>query len=359
MTYIIRTSDRGNFKRCRQQWDFSSKMRQDYEPIVNAPYFDFGSAFHAAMQTYYDPKRWTEDREIVALEALAAFHSLCAEQKKQVLTIRSGGLAIEVEQDFNERRTLGEGMLKHYFKWAPNNDRFTPVKAEIEFEVPIPVYHDGVRPWPIGFASNLGGNLTFHGHLVVYQGRLDLIVVDAFGDFWIIDHKTAAALKDISWLTLDDQVTSYCWAMQQLGVKTRGFLYSETAKRFPDEPIVLKNGELSRNKQQDTTYEVYLAALQKGGYDLTAYGDFLEYLKDNPKQFIRRTPIYRSEKELEAQGRRIFLEAIDMLNDPSIYPNPSAWNCNGCFYRQPCTATQDGSDVQFLLDNLYKKRGSN
>jgi hypothetical protein len=45
-----------------------------------------------------------------------------------------------------------------------------------------------------------------------------------------------------------------------------------------------------------------------------------------------------------------------MLNDPSIYPNPSKMACNGCWFYAPCLAKQDGQDAQFILINNYKKR---
>ena len=360
--YIIRTSDRGIFKGCRQRWDFASKMRRNLEPWQKYKPFEFGTAFHAAMEVYYDPARWTFDREIVEAEALAKFAAVNKQQRIQVAQSQGGELSSDSLADYNERHELGLGMLRHYFKWARTRDNFTPIAVEIDFEVPILV-PQGVEVLPDGYSTvyDTRDLLCLHdtqGFIdVVYQGRIDMLVKDEAGEYWIFDHKTAAQMGDLSWLVLNDQVTSYCWALQHmLKIPIAGFVYNEIAKKVPKPPQVLQSGALSVNKQQDTTFDLYMEALVQGNFSIEAYQGMLNYLKASPKQFVRRTQVRRSPYELEMQGRRIFLEAVDMLNDPSIYPSPSPMNCNSCMYRQPCTAVQDGSDVEFLLKNLFRKR---
>jgi hypothetical protein len=50
---IIRTSDRGRFKKCRQQWDFESPMRQGYRYAGGVKPLDFGIAMHVGLKTGY------------------------------------------------------------------------------------------------------------------------------------------------------------------------------------------------------------------------------------------------------------------------------------------------------------------
>ncbi len=324
---IIRTSDRQYFKRCRVLWDFTSKIRQNYEPIQRIEALDFGTAMHAALQAYYNPETWGESPTMQENARRAFLLSI----KEIGMLVKIG--ALEFEERFDELKALGLGMLEHYFLWAPKHDNFKPIYVEIEFEVPIP-------------------------HLVgvVYQGRIDLIVEDEFG-YWIVDHKTAAQLAQTEWLALDDQCSSYAWAIkEQLGLQVRGIVYNELRKKAPRKPAVLRSGALSVNKSQDTTYETYLATLRELGYKTKAYSGILQYLKDNPKEFVRRTKVTYNPRTLQIVENRIRAEAVTMLDDPKIYPSPSRFNCNGCSFFAPCLALHEGADPKHILDEMYEKR---
>jgi|SRR5215469_7067811 len=327
VTQIIRTSDRGYFKKCRQLWDFTSKIRQNYEPLQRAEYFEFGSAIHAGMEEYYDPAGWCVSIKAAENRARQAFLDYISKVEQ---VVKLG--ALEFEMEFKEARQLGLDILENYFLWAPKNDKFTPLYVEVEFSVEIP---------------GLG---------VPYQGRVDLIIEDDFG-YWIVDHKTAQQFGAVEWLWLDDQCSSYAWALKKmLGLEIRGVIYNQIRKKAPHPPNMLKNGGLSVAKNQDTTYELYLKTLQDGGYKVSAYQDMLDFLKTNPKEFIRRTRIQFTPKVLELVEKRVVAEAREMLGNPAIYPTPSPWNCNGCRFFQPCLAMHEGSDYQLILDQNFVRR---
>jgi len=328
---IIRTSDRQFFKRCRVLWDYTSKIRQNFEPIQRIEALDFGTAMHAGLQAYYNPETWGDTLTMQANARQGFLDSIHDIQTK----VRIGPL--EFEERFEELRKLGLGMLEYYFLWAPSRDTFTPVYVEIEFEVPLEARY---------LATEID----------VYQGRIDLIVEDEYG-YWIVDHKTAAQFGDTEWLALDDQCSSYAWAVQKkLGLKVRGVIYNELRKKVPHPPAVLRSGELSRNKQQDTTYETYLAAIKAGGYRTKGYAEILAYLKNNPKQFVRRTRLNYTPQMLDLVEQRISSESYEMLHNPLIYPTPSRFNCQGCSFFAPCLARHEGRDEQLILDELYEKR---
>jgi hypothetical protein len=355
--WIIRTSDRKLFKQCRQKWDFGSKLRMNLEPLFAPKPLDFGTAIHRGLQTYYEPSTWAIDRDVVRALSVQSFADVCNEQKRQYIKISSGDMAIDLEIDYKERVELGKGMLEYYFKYAKLNDKFKPVFVEVEFEVPI--MRCGIS-LPMGFEWDLEDRLTYMGAPVFYQGRVDLVVEDEFGEYWIVDHKTAAQFGDTQHLALDEQCGSYIWALRhQLNLRVAGVIYNELRKKVPHKPNVLKNGSLSCNKQQDTTYDLFMEAIHEGGYSPDGYTDFLAFLKENPKEFVRRTQVHRNPREMDILQRRIALEAIDMLTNPSIYPNPVKWNCDGCWFFAPCVAQQEAGDVQFILREGYKKRDSN
>jgi hypothetical protein len=271
-----------------------------------------------------------------------------------------------VEEEWKHHLKLGHDMLHHYFVWAPKRDNFTPVHTEVEFEVPIlvpegfhlPFGQRGKPTWEIDHdRCLLCVDENFTAHRVLYQGRIDLIVVDAWGRFWVIDHKTTAQLSSTEWLALDEQCGSYIWAIkQELGLSCEGAIYNQLAKRAPHKPRILKSGSLSVAKNQDTTWELFHESVINNGEKLEWYQDYLNYLRDNPKEFVRRTEVRRNPKEMHRQGERILLEAIDMLSDPSIYPTPSAWNCQGCWFKSACIAQQEEGDAQFILENNFHKR---
>lgn len=366
--WVIRTSDRGQFKKCREFWNFKSPLRRNLQPLAGPKPLDFGIAVHAGLQEYYDPERWFyPNRKAVEMLAIKTFWELCNEQEdKRKLT---GLWDDDVAADFDERRELGKGMLEHYFSYAPEKDKdWRPVYVEVEFEVPMDV------PWGETFVNldeyphlshvdpvqSKGGVLYYKGYPVVYQGRLDVIMeYIPDGTYWIWDHKTAGQFReDMSHLDMDPQVGSYAWAIwRQLGLNIEGVIYNELRKGVPKPPKELKNGGFSQNKQQDTTYELYKRTLEGAGEDLLQYTEMLEHLKQKPNRFFRRTPVYRNPTELEILGNNASKEALDMLDRPRIYPNPSAFNCYDCPFKPPCLMKQEGSDPEFLLKDsgLYEE----
>ena len=355
MKHVIRTSDRLTYKRCRRSWDLGSIDRQNFVPDRPAKPLEFGTAWHAGLATYYDPLTWDmvknkKTRDVVEAYALQSFHAECDKQYAKRRDPNTGEVDLEVEEDFAERRILGEGMFKNYFQWAPLNDNFKVVAVELDFEVPI-LAPDGEQMI-----------CKCHGWPVYYQGRLDGLVEDLYGWYWILEHKSTGQMGDTQHLVLDEQTGSYAWAVQQmLGVRILGIIYSEALKDFPEPPKQLVSTRLGRNfsvaKNQRTTYEVYLKAITEAGEDVTLYEDILSYFREEGNPFLRRSAPHRNQNELKDIGHRIWMEATEMLDtELFIYPNPSRFNCMMCAFMQVCVSMNDGSDYGFLLEEEYRAR---
>lgn len=350
--HIIRTSDRGTFRRCRQLWNFTSKMRMNLEYVPGIEPLNFGIAYHEAMEVYYDPILWDTDTEgalrIPAAEAsfMASMNNWKQSQKD------SDSWNDQTAARYTELVDLGLGMMRHYWSWAKDADKhYRPVKTEIEFEVPIPVPEDFILPENFGLVPNTN-HLEYLGRPVVYQGRIDVIVEDTrTGRLWIMDHKTAAQFQEsLAHLDLDPQCGSYAWAASKmLHLDIAGVIYSEHRKKIPKKPEILKSGGLSKNKSQSTTAEIYQQAVLDLGLYLPDYEDFIDVLRNEGQQYFRRTFINRNGAELDSVEYNILCEAIDMLNEPFIYPSPSMWNCRGCAFATPCLADQDGSGSAWSL----------
>jgi hypothetical protein len=398
LCHSIHTSERRSFRGCRRRWCWI--FRDFYYPTVTPRPLEFGVAYHKAMEVYYNPETW-HDRATAAALALVAFRDKCAEQKAAYLEYFPD-MGEEAEIEYNDRLELGLGMIKNYTKrLSPVLDKnLTPYKVEVSFEVFIKdpagnlVWCKCDICWDRFFKSNFGGAafnawqeyLTSHDTLltlsqrvesyrrnewmglpVTYGGRIDAVIVDNYGRFWVFDWKTAASLTAMGeddYLWWDDQITSYCWALWTLGVDIAGFIYAEIKKSYPLEPEPLKNTyqgrRYSTNKQQVYDYDIYLTTIQENdqeAYEAGFYDKFLEHLKSPDNAFGRRHEIHRTDKELEIAGYNIYLEALEMTDsDLRIYPAPGRFACRTCAFAGPCLSKNRGEDFQYELDSSYDKR---
>ena len=351
----IHTSSRKSFKGCRRRYNWI--FNEQYYPIRTAKPLEFGTAYHAAMEVYYEPDTWNMDRDVVGALAITKFVDVCEAQKRAALEIKDEQyLPDEVEEDYQERLDLGRGMLRYYFSdVAPVADkRFKPVKVEIPFTVPILNPIDGKQlicechEWP-----------------VTYNGRIDMLAEDDRGDYWIFDWKTAAQIaRSDEFLYLDDQIGSYVWALRYLRVPVRGFVYHEQRKAFPQAPTRNTNIRQGRwfsvNKNQATDYDTYLATVQEhdsGAFQEGLYDDFLEFLKEEGTPFWKRYQIHKSDKELISIASNIYYEAYEMTRTGTpMYPNAGRFGCNTCAFRQPCMGMNSGEDYQYTLNTLFEHR---
>lgn len=341
--HVIRTSERTNFKKCRRLWDYNSGMRQNYEPVRMNQNLAFGIAVHVGLEHYYEPERWSFPTDVKLANAISAF---VGENKRQMQeeSAAQSGLDHERKLEYKEREELGVAMLTGYAEWAAPQDKFTPLAVEEKFQVPLVDLETG-KP------------LVYGGRPVVYQVRLDMLLEDEQGRRWVLDHKTAGSFWDLGFLDLDTQISSYAWAAQQhYGGRIAGIVYNELLKTAPSPPKVLTKGNLSQDKRQNTTYKLYKQAIDDLGLDPGPYSGMLDYLRDNEKDYFRRTQVFRSQSELDLQGQLILMEVKDMLGDPFIYPNPSKMHCNGCDFRAPCAVENEVGDVEFVLNDPFMYR---
>jgi len=343
--FKMSTTEREEFKRCRRRWDFASLSRQGLEPKKPAIQLWFGTGIHRGLEVFYrEQKNPVEEFEQWA--------------KTEVERIRQSqnGLWDEQVQELENTIELGKRMLENYVAWASIEDStsengFTEVLyTEREFQTPI------LDPSgnPARFIDRNGQ--VWEMHLV---GRLDMVVRDHYGKIWLMDHKTSKDKLDPQILILNDQMTVYLWAAQQIfKMPFEGAFYNVLRKKLPTVPQLLKTGSLSKSKQIDTTYEVYLAEIEKHGFNPEDYRDILEHLQEKPNTFFQREKVRRNQHEIATAGRLLFLEAIDMLNDPFIYTNMT-WDCRwDCDFAQLCKAMNRNDDVDWLLRAMYQKRQS-
>lgn len=380
LVHEFHTSERKSFRGCRRRWDWI--FRGGYYPKVTPKQLDFGVTYHKGEEVYYDPTTWAWDRSVVLEAAIKAFKDKNNEQRKAAYEYLMFRTEEEIDEDFNERQALGIGMLRYQHKViSPREDQtWRPVKVEIAFMVPIPHPETNEHMWCkcdacYKKATEWHGKTNEHwpdggwkGLPVVYAGRIDCLGEDDNGDLWIIDWKTAANIpEDHSFLDLDDQVGSYCWALWSIGMNVRGFIYHEQRKAFPEPPPRNKTIRLGRmysvKADLPTDYETYLKTVKENdtkAYAEGLYDTYLNMLKEVGQTFYYRAQIHKTEEELLNLQYNLGLEVLDMLApDLRIYPNPnrSGWGgCTGCAFKEPCTEKTRGGDYQYGLDTMFEKR---
>ena len=395
--FSIRTSDRRVFRRCLRKWDFQSSLRQNLtraetEQNIN---FWFGSAIHFCMEDYHGYNRFGDPRR-----TFYAYYNAFKEDERP--------LGAEAHYD------LGISMLTYYLTWMRRHNAqtgfetvwfepgtYNPVEpgtagavpaCEIEFFIPLNAWavvdleRDriissvmqnpetgeliGAAPAGMGFVDE-PQDFTWDGRKVrvvriFYHGTIDRIVKDRFGRYWLWDYKTAKS-ADTAKLATDDQVSAYLWAARQIfPFDVYGFVYLQMTKSRAAEPKRLKNGELSCDKRQATTYGLYREALINDYGDVnSAPSKMIETLnhlaaQEEPEgdKFIRWDFVKRNSAQLDATERAIYGELSIMLN-PMLYcfPSPTrdcSWDCP---FRDACimmdSDDNDGLET-FMLD--FKQR---
>ncbi len=336
---IVRTSDRQAFKRCRRKWSWQSPLRQNLASSDTPSYFWIGTGGHFAMEDYHGYNHYGHP-----VEAFRAYVDACRAYH--------GRFKHGLPDDWEEQRTLAEGILEHYLIWSQNRDTLDTVwidgEPQVEITVHIPL---SITPPP-------------WAELVVYQFTLDRLV-EIDDEYWIQDWKFYKSFSQAN-LELDQQMSAYIWGAAAYYEKPiAGAILHEFRKELPSVPKILASGKLSLAKNQKTTHRLYREALIEIYGDVskasTAYVNCLNDLAaregEDRDDFIRRNYTRRSELQTQSQGSLILMEAEDMCNpELPLYPNPTrdcSWDCN---LQDVCLMVDRDDDWSSLLNELTVAR---
>lgn len=383
----IHASDRGTFKQCRRLWKWSSPMNENLIPRVDMEGVNmalwFGTGIHHALAQYYNPILQRDP-----VETFQAWYELqwnggivTEEQaelsfdRKPKQYVHNGTVQYTVQglnyllpdpdvEQFEEHRELGIGMLTFYKEYADREDNFAVITEEHTFSVPVMT--------PDGFPLIMKDPRDGRTKPVHLRGTQDAIIQDLeSGQFGIMEHKSAIQVGEDYHRKLekDEQCTTYMYAAEREAAihgleyeKISFVLYNALRKAFPKPPTPVRNGLFSINRQSEsTTYPMLMDYIRENGLDVIVEGEeklrnYVEYIKNvGDDQFIVRTPVRRNRQEIESCGERVYMEAMDMLDNPRIYPNPTGhWSCLNCRFRAPCIARDDGSNWEMLIEDGFE-----
>lgn len=412
----IHTSDRATFNDCRRRWDWSSPARLNLTRKVRIhgitwPLF-FGTAIHYALEQFYNPVlRQDPVAEFTAFMDLHWNGGIVTEDDitkfglgdREPRVDSEGnwhvhGLNILLPQAdalelYEHHLDMGQGMMRFYKDYAQREDNFTVISVEHDFSVPIlqqngkALYMPDRRKMPDDWTwmnasqeENIYGPLAYVGENdgIIYKqvharGRTDKVIQDnETGQFGIHDYKTVGRQLDEDYfrhLDLDEQCTTYLHCgereaeMHDLEYRQLDFIiYEALMKGYPKPPTVLKSGLPSiARSTETTTAEMFEGFIKEKGFEviyntdvkMQAYYEFL--LTEGDARFINRMPVHRNATQKRNCGSRLHDVALDMLDSPRIYANPSKdYSCLNCAFRGPCIMAEDGSDYISVLEDAYQ-----
>jgi hypothetical protein len=346
MSYLVSAADRASFVRCRRQWDFGARTRQDLEPLDRPAPPDLDRAVRDALAVYYFPGMWDWDRGVrLPLVARELERALTRQRERS-----EGDTKTAMWQEALED---GRALLDRYVAWAPTADRFSPVLVETDFDVSV---LDPARPE--------AGLVTASGEVIRYAGRIDLMAVDAHDAYWIVRHRVV----DADWtptdqLVADEEALAACWAWEQyyLGMTIAGTVYTELNLAPPHPRRGWRWPRASRDRPAVRQHEP-----SGGGRSIPQHRRMyaqaraprrIAPVEQRTEDGFRRTWLRRAPADIAAAGRRLGADVAEMTReDVEVYPVPSAPNCPPCPYFEPCRALQAGRDAQPILLARYRKR---
>lgn len=330
----IHTSDRILYKRCRRKWDFESFLRRNMEPKGLSPNLWFGTGIHFALEDYHGYNYFGSP-----VNAFQAYYD-CFDRDT------------ELNIDCEALADIAPGMLGYYAnEWLPYRKQFNTLWIE------------GVPQVEVEVIIDLPQISKIVGIPVHYSMRFDRIVTDDIGRLWIMDYKTAKQF-DVTKLETDPQISAYCWGAElYYGRPIEGMVYLQMKKVLMGDAKILKSGEVSADKSQNTNARRYLELLEfqyKTGWS-DKHQDTLDYFLAQENELgdanIRYDLVRRNAYSKKKEYELIKMEILEMLSkDLPIYPNPTL-NCyRDCTFRPVCLAQNDGLDWEFILKENYQQR---
>lgn len=384
--FTIRTSDRRTFRRCLRKWDFQSSLRGNWqhsgtEQNIN---FWFGSAIHFSMEDYHGENKFGDPRKAF----WAYYQAFPADE-----------LPFGAEAHYE----LGMSMLSYYLTWYKRHNDVTdfetayvdkethqlydPHQVKKTDNMEYGVEQSFILPLDVWVAIDVDGHIVkayynedefeqtedvlINGAVcnivpICYHGTMDRIVCDKYGRYWILDYKTAKG-ADTNKLDTDDQISAYLWAFEKwFGIKPYGFIYLQLTKEAVQEPRRLKNGDLSVDKKQKTTYSlVKQEIINDYGAVKNAPDKLIQFLNhmatlESPEgdRFIRWDFVKRTPEQIESTEQHILGE-LKMMLWPDLYcfPSPTRDCIWDCPYRELCLSMdrQDNEACEAFMADFEQR----
>jgi hypothetical protein len=282
-----------------------------------------------ALAVYYFPGMWDWKRAIVAPLATEAFAKAMRTQRQAYETATGAALDEAATARWEADFAAGQRLLPAYYAWAGFIDDWATVQVETLFDVTVPEPGDPDT-----------GLLAADGRGVLYRLRIDLVVVDDAGRYWLMEHRLCdGGFAELDDLLLDDAALTRSWGWELGFLATvAGTIHNELRMPRPGEP----GPEDVAPPGPDDVEIIDLASRQ---------------VRREDGIWFRRTKIPRARAEIAGAGQRVAEQSRLMTRaDLECYPSPGMSTCLPCEFRAPCLALMEGDDADAVLTEGYRPR---
>jgi len=261
---------------CQLKWSF--RYGRGLKPLTTAYRLRRGRGWGIAVADYH---RCFDQIDPLAMARNTLTEALADEWKKTFPDGAFQHVPMEAEVEARELHAELDALLVHYAKFQP------PLGA-----------HDLERKYLVGVPGLRGAETGRAARLDV---RIDLMQRDEHG-LWLVEHKLREDLTPFKLITRSRQWRWYAYAHKRAGGEPIvGVIVDERRAVLPSEPMLLKNGSVSRDKAKRVDPDEYLAACRDAGHEpdeeaLAAY---------RARIWQERHHIFLSDLELVEAGRQI------------------------------------------------------
>jgi len=189
-----------------------------------------------------------------------------------------------------------------------------------------------------------------------FMGKVDAIFIDKNNKIWIYELKTRAGnkIEDHAEFHQAPQTTGYAYAMTRVfDQPVLNIIYHVVRRTPPRPPRILKNGNVSVDKRQNTTATLFRAELERMRLDSADYIEMLEHLeaKEEENPFFRETVTFRTEDDLRRFENELYQITCAMTH-ANNWEACNRFHCHVCPYNDLCNA---GERDRYMIDTAYQE----
>ena len=300
-----------DFNRCTRRHFYNYELGIDTTEKQDRLALDFGTAIHKGLEKWWDGENFFEVLQAAKNESI---------DRHEISKINA--------------------LLIGYDELYKNHE-YKTVAVEKEFCIPLR------NP-----RNKKSVSRTFQ-----LAGKIDAIAKDEFGEYWIVEHKTTSQNLDVEssyWdrLVLDDQISMYIYAAQNLGYDVSGCVY-DVIKKPALRPYKATPVDKRKYRKDGTLYQ---SMRDKDESHKDYFVRIAAKIAENPSSYYRRTTVVRSEKEINYFEKYVWAvaEKIRFERRLGVYTK-NAQSCTAynkqCKYFDLCSGASSLDDDKWVKKN--------